>query len=76
MARKLPKPLWSLIRRKLDVLHAARSLDDLRQPPGNRLEALRGQRGGRYSIRVNVQLRTTFQFEDGEAWEVSCEDYH
>jgi proteic killer suppression protein len=76
VARKLPKPLWPLIRRKLDALHAARSLDDLRQPPGNRLEGLRGQRRGRCGIRVNVQFRITFQFEDGEAWEVSCEDYH
>jgi proteic killer suppression protein len=75
-ARRLPKPLWPLIRRKLDVLHGAPSLKDLRVPPGNRLEALRGSQEGRHSIRVNDQYRITFRFEDGGAWEVLCEDYH
>jgi len=75
-ARKLPKTLWPLIRRKLDLLHAARDIADLRQPPGNRLETLRGDRVGRYSIRVNDQYRITFRFEGGGAWEVCCEDYH
>ena len=55
---------------------AARSLWDLRVPPGNRLEPLRGDQAGRYSIRVNEQYRITFRFEDGGAWEVRCEDYH
>lgn len=76
VARKLPKSLWPLIRRKLDLLHAARSVSDLRQPPGDRLEALRGQLGRRYSIRVNDQCRITFRFEDNEVREVRCEDYH
>jgi proteic killer suppression protein len=75
-ARRLPKALWPLIRRKLDALHAAVWLDDLRVPPGNRLERLRGDRAGRYSIRVNDQYRITFRFEGGHAWEVRCEDYH
>lgn len=75
-ARRLPKTLWPLIRRKLDLLHAARDLGDLRQPPGNRLEALRGDRVGRHAIRVNDQYRITFRFEAGGAWEVRCEDYH
>ena len=54
-ARRLPKVLWPVIRRKLDAVHAARALDDLRAPPGNRLEALKGDQAGRYSIRVNDQ---------------------
>jgi proteic killer suppression protein len=76
VARRLPKELWPLIRRKLDALHAAHALSDLRVPPGNRLEALRGGQAGRYSIRVNEKYRVTFQFENGHASEVRCEDYH
>ena len=76
VARRFPKELWPLIRRKLDALHAARVLSDLRVPPGNRLEALRGSQAGRYSIRVNEKYRVTFQFESGHASEVRCEDYH
>jgi proteic killer suppression protein len=72
-ARRLPRALWPLVRRKLDMVHAANSLPDLRLPPGNRLEALRGDRAGRQSIRVNDRYRITFRFE---AWEVRCEDYH
>jgi len=75
-ARRLPKTLWPLARRKLDMVHAARSLTDLRMPPGNRLEALRGDQRGRHSIRVNDRYRITFRFDDGGAWEVRCEDYH
>jgi proteic killer suppression protein len=75
-ARRLPRALWPVIRRKLDLLLAARSLSDLRIPPGNRLEALRADQKGRHSIRVNDQYRITFRFEDGGAWEVRCEDYH
>ena len=58
------------------MLNAAGSLADLRQPPGNRLEALRGDQEGRHSIRVNDQFRITFRLQDGGAWEVGCEDYH
>lgn len=76
MARRLPKELWPLIRRKLDALHAAHSLNDLRVPPGNRLEALKGSRTGQSSIRVNERYRITFRFDDGHAWELCCEDYH
>ncbi|MBI4581323.1 MAG: type II toxin-antitoxin system RelE/ParE family toxin [Planctomycetes bacterium] len=75
-ARRIPKPLWPVIRRKLDALHRARTLQDLRLPAGNRLEALKGDRAGRFSIRVNEQYRITFRFEDGHADEVTCEDYH
>ena len=76
VARRLPKELWTLIRRKLDALQAAKVLTDLRVPPGNRLEALKGDLRGRHSIRVNERIRITFRFEDGHAWEVRCEDYH
>ena len=76
VARRLPKELWPLIRRKLDAVQAARVLADLRVPPGNRLEALKGDLRGRHSIRVNERYRITFRFESGHAWEVRCEDYH
>jgi proteic killer suppression protein len=75
-ARRLPQILWPAIRRKLDMLNAAHELGDLRAPPGNRLERLRGDKSGRYSIRVNDQFRITFRFEDGNCHEVNCEDYH
>jgi toxin HigB-1 len=75
-ARRIPKALWPVVRRKLDVLHRARSVKDLRYPGGNRLENLKGDRAGRSSLRVNDQYRITFRFEDGHAQEVACEDYH
>lgn len=75
-ARQLPKPLWSVIRRKLDALHRARTLQDLRHPAGNRLEALKGDRAGTFSVRVNEQYRITFRFEGGHADDATCEDYH
>lgn len=75
-ARTIPKSLWPTVRRKLSYLHAATTVADLRVPPGNRLEALKGALIGRYSVRVNNQYRITFRFEAGHAWEVLCEDYH
>jgi proteic killer suppression protein len=75
-ARRIPKPLWPAVRRKLDAVHRARSVQDLRWPSGNRLEPLRGKRAGDWSLRVNDQYRITFHFEDGHADEVACEDYH
>jgi proteic killer suppression protein len=74
-ARSIPKDVWPVARRKLSYLHAAATIMDLRVPPGNRLEALKGDLAGRYSIRVNDQYRITFRFEAGHAWEVRCEDY-
>ena len=70
--------LASGFRRKLDMLHAAHVVGDLRVPPGNRLKALKGNRAGSYSIRVNAQYRVTFRLfvESGNAYEVTCEDYH
>lgn len=58
------------------MVNAAHTLADLAAPPGNRLEALRGDRAGRYCIRVNDQYRVTFGFEEGNAHEVTCQDYH
>jgi toxin HigB-1 len=63
-------------RRKLLYLHAARRLEDLRVPPGNHLEALRGNRSGQHSIRVNDQWRICFIWIDGEAHDVEIVDYH
>ena len=75
-ARTIPKTLWPTVRRKLHYVQTATALHDLRVPPGNRLEALKGSMAGRYSIRVNNQYRITFRFDAGHAWEVRCEDYH
>ena len=63
-------------RRKLLYLHRARRLEDLRVPPGNRLEALKGDRKGQYSIRVNDQWRICFRWDDGTAYDVEMVDYH
>lgn len=63
-------------RRKLLYLHRAKVLDDLRAPPGNRLEALKGNRKGQHSIRVNDQWRLCFGWKDGDAFDVEIVDYH
>ena len=63
-------------RRKLAQLDAAATLDFLRVPPGNRLEALRGDRRGTYSIRINDRWRLCFRFADGDAWDAEIVDYH
>lgn len=62
--------------RKLRMLHYASSLQDLMSPPGNRLEALKGDRRGQHSIRVNDQFRICFEWRDGHAHEVEIVDYH
>ena len=62
--------------RKLDMIAAAHELTDLRVPPGNRLEALRGDRVGQYSIRVNDQWRICFRWTEGGAHDVEIVDYH
>ncbi|MGH9507385.1 MAG: type II toxin-antitoxin system RelE/ParE family toxin [Terriglobales bacterium] len=62
--------------RKLAMLDAAHRLDDLKAPPGNRLEALSGDRNGQHSIRVNDQWRVCFVWRDGHAWDVEIADYH
>jgi proteic killer suppression protein len=58
------------------MLDAAKSLDELRVPPGNRLEALKGDRKGQHSVRINDQWRICFRWMDGEAWDVEIVDYH
>ena len=62
--------------RKLLLLDAAESVNDLRVPPGNRLEKLSGDRSGQYSIRVNDQWRVCFRWRDGDAYDVEIVDYH
>lgn len=63
-------------RRKLQLLNAARSLDELKVSPGNRLELLKGNRAGLHSIRINEQWRICFNWVDGHAFEVEIVDYH
>lgn len=63
-------------RRKLEYLDAAKVLEDLRAPPGNRLEALKGDRSGQHSIRVNDQFRVCFRWKDANAYDVEITDYH
>jgi len=75
-ARTIPRAIWPVVRRKLDLLNRVTRLDALRVPPGNRLEALQGARAGSYSIRVNDQFRITFTFREGHFYEVCCQDYH
>jgi proteic killer suppression protein len=75
-ARRIPREIWRATQRKLKVLDVAAGLDDLRVPAGNRLERLRGDQVGRYSVRINDQYRMTFRWERGNAYEVRVEDYH
>ncbi|MBQ4854464.1 type II toxin-antitoxin system RelE/ParE family toxin [Rhodanobacter sp. B2A1Ga4] len=63
-------------RRKLEDLDPAGTLEDLRLPPGNRLEALKGDRPGQHNIRVNDQFRTCFRWKIGDAYDVEITDYH
>ncbi len=63
-------------RRKLLLLHRSVSVEDLRVPPGNRLEALKGKRKGQYSIRINDQWRICFEWRDSDAFDVEIVDYH
>lgn len=62
--------------RKLAMLESAVTLDDLTQPPGNRLHALKGDRAGQYSISINDQWRVCFRWSDGHAYDVAIVDYH
>lgn len=75
-ARRIDSRIQRTALRKLRYLDAATSLDDLRSPPGNRLEALRGDRVGQHSIRVNDQWRVVFVWRDGDAYDVEVVDYH
>ena len=75
-ARKVPQTIWKAAQRKLDLLNAAHSLNDLKAPPANRLEALKSNLKGKHSIRVNDQYRLVFEFRGGNAYEVEIIDYH
>ena len=75
-ARRLPPTVQRVALRKLTVLDGAESVEDLRAPPGNRLEKLSGDREGQYSIRINDQWRICFVWNDGDAYEVEITDYH
>jgi proteic killer suppression protein len=74
-ARRFPQNIVNVVLRKMDVINAAHQLDDLRSPPGNRLETLKGDLNGYHSIRVNDQWRITFRWNAG-AYDVSLVDYH
>ena len=75
-ARRIPPEVRARARRKLDMINAAAVIEDLRVPPGNMLEVLRGDRKGQYSIRINDQWRICFTFEAGNAYAVEIVDYH
>ena len=74
--RRIDTTLARAAWRKLALLHAAEHLDDLRIPPGNRLEKLNGARAGEHSIRINQQWRICFRWDDGDAYDVEIVDYH
>jgi len=76
LPKGFPSDLLAVARRKLGYLHAATNLDDLRSPPGNRLEALSGNRAGQHSVRVNDQFRLCFVWRAGHAEHVEIVDYH
>jgi proteic killer suppression protein len=75
-ARKLPSDVQRRAHRKLLLLDAAERLDELRVPPGNRLERLAGDRAGQHSIRINNQWSICFCWKDGDAYDVEVCDYH
>lgn len=74
--RAFPAELHRKARMKLLYLHDAGELNDMKVPPGNRLEALKGDRAGFHSVRINDQWRLIFRWKDGNAHDVSIEDYH
>ena len=75
-ARRIPQSIWKIVQRKLDMIEAAQELRDLRVPPGNKLEPLKGRRAGSHSIRINDQFRIVFKWADGAAKDVFITDYH
>ncbi len=75
-SKKFPLAVCKVGIRKLDYLNAAAREEDLRVPPGNRLEALKGEYEGKYSIRINDQFRIVFRFVDADAFDVEIVDYH
>ena len=75
-SRRLPQDIQRIAERKLIMLHRSASLYDLRVPPSNRLEALKGDRQGQHSIRINNQWRICFEWRDDGVYEVEIVDYH
>jgi len=75
-SRRLPPGIQAGALRKLRLINAASKVDDLRVPPGNRLERLRGERAGQWSIRINDQWRIVFRWAEGGAEDVAITDYH
>ena len=74
--KKLPREVQQAGLRKLRMLNNAKTLRDLRSPPGNRLEKLEGDRAGQHSIRINDQWRVCFKWRENDAYEVEITDYH
>jgi proteic killer suppression protein len=74
--RRLSRAIQSAARRKLIMIDTAARFENLRLPPGNRLELLKGERAGQWSIRINDQWRICFRWLDGHAWNVEIVDYH
>ena len=75
-SRRLPDDIQQVGYRKLRYLNNAKSLQDLRSPPANRLEKLKGDRAGQYSIRINDQWRVCFRWQGNDAFDVEIVDYH
>jgi len=75
-SRRIPGEIQRIARRKLEVLAAAASIQDLRSPPSNRLEKLRGDRAGQHSIRINDQWRICFRWSGSDVFDVEIADYH
>ncbi|NET39971.1 MAG: type II toxin-antitoxin system RelE/ParE family toxin [Cyanothece sp. SIO1E1] len=75
-SRKLPSDIQQVVLRKLRMLNRAETLQDLRVPPANRLERLKGDREGQYSIRINDQWRVCFGWKEGDSLNVELVDYH
>ncbi len=76
VSRKLPEEIQQVALRKLRMINNAKNLNDLRIPPANNLEKLKGDREGQHSVRINDQWRICFKWKDGDAHEVEITDYH
>ncbi len=76
ISKRLPQTIQAVARRKLRMLNNAATLNDLRVPPANRLERLRGSRAGQYSIRINEQWRVCFIWKDRDVYQLEIVDYH
>lgn len=74
--RRIPPDIRDIARRKLLQLNRSSVIEDLKVPPGNRLERLKGERAGQYSVRINDQWRLCFKFAKGDAFDVEIVDYH